>query len=307
VYQAARATSAAPTYFPAQEIANRSFVDGGLQFNNPSHAIFQHYSQSILVKGSQTKSATESVPHAPSHDKLNFTKVRIINLGTGTKADASSTRPSFMTRIMPGARNVTFLANIFRETVVDAELVADTMTSIARIRGGYPDVKYERFSADNGVAGIKMDGYKDLDKIEKWTQNYLDTLKVEIELKRVGEEIAREYLDAQAAESRSVSLASPEQELSRLQPSVVQPSDGLHTPQQQLDHPSSFHTQSSDCTIGTRSLTSKPETLDRSSARTLVEAPPMLSERPGGSLLKFPSVTNSSQNGNKEPEVDVFC
>jgi len=212
-----------------------------------------------------------------------------------------------MTRIMPGARNATFLANAFREIVVDAEYVADFMTSIAGIRGGCPDVKYERFSADNGVSGIKMDRYKDLKKIEKWTQNYLDTPKVEIELKRVGEEIAGEYLDAQATESRSASLASPEQERSRLQPSVVQLSDDPHTPQQQLDHFSSFHAQSSDCSIGTRSLPSKPETLDRSSARTLVEPRPVLSERPSGSLPKFPLVTNSSQNVNKEPEVDVFC
>jgi hypothetical protein len=300
VYQAARATSAAPTYFPVQKIADRSFVDGGLQFSNPSHAIFQHYSQSIFVKESQTKSATESVPHAPSHGKLNFTKVRIINLGTGTKANASSTRPSFMTRIMPGARNATFLANIFREIVVDAECVADFMASIAGIRGRYHDVKYVRFSADNGVAGIKMDGYKDLEKIEKWTQNYLDTPKVETELKRVAEEIAREYLHTKAAESRSAGLASPEQELSRLQPSVVQPSDDPHTPQRQLDYLSSFHTQSSDCTI-------KPETLNQSSTRTLVEPSPVPFETSSSSLLKFPSVKKSSQNGNREPEVDVFC
>jgi hypothetical protein len=277
-------------------------MDGGLQFNNPSHAIFQHYSQSILVKESQTKSATESVPHAPSHGKLNFTKVRIINLGTGTKSDASSTRPSFMTRIMPGARKAALLANIVRGIVTDAEYVAQVMTTLAGIGGGYPHVKFERFSADNGVAGIKMDGYKDLEKIEKWTQIYLDTPKVEAELKRVAGEIAREYLDARAAESRSASLASLEQELS-----LLQPSDEQRTPQQQLDHLSSFHTQSSDCTIGTRSLSSKLETPNRSSTGTLVGPLPVPSERPNGFLLKFPSVTKPSQNEDKEPEVDVFC
>jgi hypothetical protein len=157
VYQAARATCAAPTYFPVQKIADRSFVDGGLQFNNPSHVIFQHYSRSILVEESQMESATEGVPHNLSHGELNFTKVRIINLGTGTKADASSSRPSFMTKITPGARNATFLKTTLKEIAIDSENVVDVMRTIARFKGGRLGIDYERFSADNGVGDIKRD------------------------------------------------------------------------------------------------------------------------------------------------------
>lgn len=301
MYQAARATSAAPTYFPAQKIADRSFVDGGLQFNNPSHAIFQHYSRSILVKESQTESASESIPHNHSHGELNFTKVRIINLGTGTKADASSTRPNFITRIIPGVRNATSLATTIREIAIGTENVADFMRSIAEIRGGRPDVKYERFSANNGVGGIKMDGYKDLEEIGRLTRMYLDTPKVKADLKRVGEGIAREYLDARDTESRSASLAKPEQELSRLQSS-----EGPQTPQRQSNDRLSLYTKSSECTFGTRSSPSKSETLNQSSTGTSLEPSPVPSERLSNSLPKAPSVAKSIEIGDKESEVIPF-
>jgi hypothetical protein len=307
-----------------------------LQFNNPSHVIFQHYSQSILVEESQTESAKESVPHTLSHGKLDFTKVCIINLGTGTKADASSSRPSFMTKIMPGARNAKFLANIFREIVGDSEGVVDFMTTIDRIKGGCSDVKYERFSANNGVGDIKIDGYKDLDEIDKLTRDYLNIPEVKAKLKRVGEGIAREHLDAQATESRPASLPEPEQELSwpqasavqlsavqisavqpselppsevppseapppeapplEVPPSVVPPSEGPYTPQRPLNHSPSLHTQPSGGTCGSRFERSKLETLDRSPTCTLVGSSPVLPGSPGDSSLKDPSAAKSSQN-----------
>ena len=42
VSEAPRATSAAPTYFPFLKIGDRYFVDGGMELNNPSHAIYRH-------------------------------------------------------------------------------------------------------------------------------------------------------------------------------------------------------------------------------------------------------------------------
>jgi hypothetical protein len=223
-------------------------------------------------------------------------------------------------RIMPGVRNATFLRNIFREIVGDSEGVVDFMTSIDGIKGGYPDVEYERFSANNGVGDINMDGYKDLDKIESLTQTYLNNPEVKAELKRVGEGIAREHLDTRATESRPVGLAEPEQELSRPQPSAVRlsevqpsavrlsevqpsegpPSEGPHTPQRPPNHSSSLHTQSSGGTCGSRSGRSKLETLDGSPNCTLVGSSPVLSGSPSDSSLEVPSAVKSSQNGVEE-------
>ena len=35
LWEAARATSAAPAYFPSLQVGDHKFVDGGLQANNP--------------------------------------------------------------------------------------------------------------------------------------------------------------------------------------------------------------------------------------------------------------------------------
>jgi hypothetical protein len=100
-----------------------------------------------------------------------------------------------------------------------------------------------------------MDGHRDLEEIDRLTQIYLDIPQVKADLKRVGEEIAREYLSALATESRPASV----QKLLQLQPSVqssdaqsfeVQPSERPQTPQRQLNHLPSLHTQSSEGTFG---------------------------------------------------------
>lgn len=205
MWEAARATSAAPTYFPAQEIEGGSFADGGLQFNNPSHAIFDHYSQSIHVAESKRASPTETVLHIPNHGDLDFKQVRIVNLGTGTKARASSGVPSFLAKIVPGARTVYNVLAILNQIAVDSEDVVRQMRRLASIKDGTPNVKYERFNA-SGVGNIKMDKYKEIEKIRTLTQSYLTSPEIQAELNRVGKEIARDFLHARRMK---VCLAAP--------------------------------------------------------------------------------------------------
>jgi patatin-like phospholipase/acyl hydrolase len=159
VCQAARATSAAPTFFTGQEKEDRRFVDGGLHFNNPSHAIFQHYAQPILVEESRRESATEHVPQIISHGTLDFSEVCIVNLGTGTKAGASAGRLSLVGKFVP--QNATLLTAM-KDIVVDSEKDVEAMKTLARFNCG---LKYERFNANNGVGDIGIDRYKELREI----------------------------------------------------------------------------------------------------------------------------------------------
>lgn len=257
LWEAARATSAAPTYFPAQEIEGRSFADGGLQFNNPSHAIFDHYSQPIHVAQSKRASPTETVLHIPNHGDLDFKQVRIVNLGTGTKARASSGFPSLLAKIVPGARMVFNVLTILNQIAVDSEDVVRVMRRLASIKDGTPNVKYERFNA-NGVGNIKMDKYKELEKIKTLTQSYLTSPEIQAELSRVGKEIARDFLHARGMTVRpaspKVATASQEgrdQVSSRPQTSIPYTPPGSPDQQGAPKTPSTSDTQPSMDTPGT--------------------------------------------------------
>ena len=89
-----------------------------------------------------------------------------------------------------------FLKKTLAEIAVEAEKVADTMAGLARVSnsGSSIDLKFHRFSADNGVCFVKMDKYKELDHIEELTIQYISCNETQASLKELGEEIANEYL-----------------------------------------------------------------------------------------------------------------
>lgn len=211
VSEAARATSAAPTFFPVQKIGNRYFVDGGMEYNNPSHAIFHHYTQSDRVASPEK---TSGMPGAASvsnrHGRLDFSRVRFVNLGTGTKSEVLPPRQrDRLADFVPGFIRMTlFLKRTLTEFAVNSESIADHMHSVAQVSSG--NVEYERFSADTGVCYIKMDKYKKLELIEQLTIKYLESPEIKGRLKKVGEDIAIDYLLKRRPEiaTESASLTS---------------------------------------------------------------------------------------------------
>lgn len=277
MWEAARATSAGPTYFPAQEIEGGSFEDGSLQFNNPSHVIFDHYSQPIHVAESKRASPTETVLHIPNHGDLDFKQVRIVNLGTGTKARASSGILSFLAKIVPGARMVSNVLAILNQIAVDSEDVVRVMRRLASIKDGTPNVTYERFNA-NGVGNIKMDKYKELEKIKTLTQSYLTSPEIQAELSRVAKEIAIDFLHARCMEVHpacpEVPPASQEgqdQVSSQPQTSIPQTPPGSPDQQGPPKTPSTGNTQPSTDTPGTGCSELEKA---RTSTSTSIEPPP---------------------------------
>ena len=121
-----------------------------------------------------------------------------------------------------------FLKKTLTDIAVEAEVQAGTMRSLIYASSG--NVKYERFSADNGVCYIKMDKYKELELIKILTTNYLDNKTVQDTLKKVGEEIATDYLlkhghqpDIGSSPSTTLTVPNPN------------PSSSRHTPSQTLE------------------------------------------------------------------------
>ena len=190
ISEAARATSAAITYFPPQKIGDRLFADGGLEYNNPSHAIYDHYDESIRS----------------GHGHLSFTNVRIINIGTCTKTDQLLlSQPSDNVYVPAAYRMFTFIKRILVEAAVNAERVDDQMKTLARTnKSAERVIKFERFSADNGVCFLKLDKYKALGLVESLTEKYLKNPEVASRLQVLGTEIAREYLEQRRSETSTI-------------------------------------------------------------------------------------------------------
>ena len=143
-------------------------------------------------------------PTPAHHDDLDFSRVRIVNLGTGTKSEElpPRQRDRLAALVPPFIRMSLFLKRTLTEFAVEAENTAGTMRVIAR--GSSGDIRYERFSADTGVCYIKMDRYKklELEKISNLTRKYLENTAIQARLQQVGKDIARDYLHKHHPEKR---------------------------------------------------------------------------------------------------------
>ncbi|KAH9208953.1 hypothetical protein DL95DRAFT_414337 [Leptodontidium sp. 2 PMI_412] len=200
VCEAARATSAAPTFFAVQRIGDRYFSDGGMEFNNPSYEIWCHYSQCISVAESRRRSATTEIEDCPGHPGgLDFSEVRFVNLGTGDEPppDRQSTSNKFAILIPAPIRMIVSLKNKLKKMAVSAQGTANVMRGLATVAGGRFSIQYDRFSADNGVCFIKMDKYRKIPELKVLTSQYLRTPTTQRRLRRLAASIAADYLARQ--------------------------------------------------------------------------------------------------------------
>ncbi|MCJ1360128.1 MAG: hypothetical protein MMC33_010131 [Icmadophila ericetorum] len=203
VPDAARATSAAPTYFEVTKICDqktkrmRYFSDGGLENNNPTRAIHKHYGAFWKAQRAQP-SQEEPTSRLARHEDLRFDHVRYINLGTGTKTDDLQRLRDTAFSLLPGAiRMGVFLKQTLTEMAASAEGDADFMALLAPETDGR--IKFERFSADNGVCFIKLYKYRKIDEIRRLTTEYLKKPKIQEEMVRVAGEIADEWVKSHPA------------------------------------------------------------------------------------------------------------
>jgi predicted acylesterase/phospholipase RssA len=143
IWEAARATSAASTFFEPIEIGpwSQKFVDGGLKYNNPIEL-----------------ADTESAKLWPDDDRL------IINIGTGSAPG----------RAIEG--NIIDLAKRLADIVVDADERSE------RFRAAHPDMvrlrRLFRFTVTQGLGDIGLEEYKAVNRIATCTETYLSNTDV---------------------------------------------------------------------------------------------------------------------------------
>ena len=98
-----------------------------------------------------------------------------------------------LSKLVPGfIKTSLFLKRTLVKIAINPEKVAKAVSTLASSTTNA--VSYERFSADNGVCSIGLNKYKELKHIEDLTLQYLGTDAIQDRPRKVGTEIARDYL-----------------------------------------------------------------------------------------------------------------
>ncbi|CAD6444280.1 5eb779df-f889-406e-96ec-73632c2f676e [Sclerotinia trifoliorum] len=167
IWQIARATTAAPTYFKPSQINKERFVDGGYGYNNPTLRAFSEVEQ---VHGEGTTAL-------------------ILSIGTG--------RP---TKVAPIARKDSGLINRYRQmikytaaTTTDSEPIHEHVKGLTSGR-----CTYERLNVDGGLGDINLGEWRihnkknmTLETIREQTLAYLDQPEVSIRMEKVAKMLVK--------------------------------------------------------------------------------------------------------------------
>ncbi|KAG9733973.1 hypothetical protein KCU73_g10901, partial [Aureobasidium melanogenum] len=145
IWQAARATSAAPTSFERLEIGTNEFIDGGMGSNNPSKALLNE-TQRLFRQ---------------DHDR---TLACIISIGTGVpkRIDLAKLNGFGLTYIKDLVKALSGMATNCQE-------ITEEMTAVFKAT---PSV-YICFDVEQGLQDVRMNSYEDLNIIRANSQSYL--------------------------------------------------------------------------------------------------------------------------------------
>ncbi|KAL8659831.1 MAG: hypothetical protein Q9202_006930 [Teloschistes flavicans] len=280
ISDAARATSAAPTFFPVMCMKDRFFADGGLAHNNPSFAIYFHYTRFESKKA--TKKTTQTRKTAPAfsvHGDLDCSRVRFTNIGTGARIEeVEPGKRERLAGLVPGAiRKGIFLQQTLKEIAVNAEEKADVMRQFQALNDEV--FMYERFDANHGVSNIKLDNYNALGYIRANTEKYLEQDDTKEDLNEVGLSIATDYVNTfpraccNPPDTIQPDSAAPMQLAQESMPIPVSPTESSGPPTTAKDHPHhGLHVQlaSSENPWGNRPASSVETHVPESSAQSAI-------------------------------------
>jgi len=159
IWEAARATSAAPTFFKRIEIGRaQPFIDGGLGRNNPSWVVLDE------------AKALFGARHIGC----------LVSIGTGQVETIGVRKPKFFQRIIP-----TDVVDALRAIANDCE---DTHESMLRLFEQLP-ITYFRLNVEQGMQGIELSEWESLSKVEAHTTQYLRRKEVDEKLALLGKVI----------------------------------------------------------------------------------------------------------------------
>lgn len=140
IWQACRATTAAPTFFPPMVIGTppTAYVDGGFRYNNPIRALMEEVSELWL----------------------NRPIGCIISVGTGVPGSSDI------------GRTIAPLFETMKNMSLDTEKIAREFNKDMELR--YPGMNvYFRFNVEQGLGQIGLEEWKEMDRTYIATRDYL--------------------------------------------------------------------------------------------------------------------------------------
>ena len=145
IVEAARATTAAPTFFKGFEAANsQRFLDTGLRWSNPVQLVVE-----------EARSLYANRPLSC-----------VLSLGAGTTGVIGLEEPDTFQKSLP-TKVLRFLRRIASECEDRSEEMARQLNKL-----GKPNL-YIRLNVDQGLEGVSLEEWNRLDEVETHTRQYL--------------------------------------------------------------------------------------------------------------------------------------
>ena len=148
IWEAARATTAAPTFFKSMKVGIETIIDAGLGCNNPTDYVLK---EAIASFGGEVELGC------------------LVSIGTGYPGVIDLSKPGPFQKWLP----LRFLKKLV-DIVTDCEKMAHTYEERFN---AFPDCFF-RFNVTHGAGEILLHEWEKLDKIETYTRTYLEDAAV---------------------------------------------------------------------------------------------------------------------------------
>ena len=179
IWEAARATTAAPTFFKRMTIvddggAQEDFLDGGLRFNNPAQLVLN---EAFTAFGGASKLGC------------------LVSIGTGHPGTIGLSQPDAFQKILP-----TEMIEVLKQIATNCEQTAHELAERFR---QLPN-RYFRYSVSHGIGSISLEEWKRMDEVHVHAKAYLAETEVSSSIDRLVEILCR----ANKAQQSELSLQS---------------------------------------------------------------------------------------------------
>ena len=183
IWEAARATTAAPTIFRSMRIFGpggipEEFTDGGLKWNNPVRVVIEEGSR---VFGDERRVAC------------------VVSIGTGHPSAIGLRDADWYQALLP--KNV---IDLLKDLATDCEdKASDCEKQYDRLPG-----LYYRFNVQHGLENVSLEKYKMLSEVTTHTKTYLQEPLVERKLNQLVDVLRTRSANATAAQLRMILTSS---------------------------------------------------------------------------------------------------